>query len=192
MLIRTNVLAKIASGEVSLAFRRWVRPSVRPGGTLRTAIGILAIDAVEEVTEAGISDADARAAGATSRADLLGQLEARDGKLYRIRLRWLADDPRVALRDVAALTQQDILRLRQTLTGIDQRNASGPWTQSVLQLIAARDGITAAEIATAVGMEKLPLKQKIRRLKELGLTESLVAGYRLSPRGRALLAAKDR
>ncbi|MFC5749000.1 hypothetical protein [Actinomadura rugatobispora] len=28
----------------------------------------------------------------------------------------------------------------------------------------------------------------VRRLKELGLTESLPTGYRLSPRGRAVLA----
>jgi len=29
----------------------------------------------------------------------------------------------------------------------------------------------------------------VRKLKELGLTESLERGYRLSPRGRAVLAA---
>jgi hypothetical protein len=30
-------------------------------------------------------------------------------------------------------------------------------------------------------------KRDVRRLKELGLTESLEVGYRLSPRGRAFL-----
>jgi hypothetical protein len=39
-----------------------------------------------------------------------------------------------------------------------------------------------------VGREKLPFKRDVRKLKELGLTESLLVGYRLSPRGRALLA----
>jgi hypothetical protein len=29
-------------------------------------------------------------------------------------------------------------------------------------------------------------KRLVRKLKELGLTESLTVGYRLSPRGRAL------
>jgi ribosomal protein S19E (S16A) len=36
-------------------------------------------------------------------------------------------------------------------------------------------------------MEKLRFKARVRQLKELGLTESLEVGYRLSPRGRALL-----
>jgi hypothetical protein len=30
-------------------------------------------------------------------------------------------------------------------------------------------------------------KRRVRRLKELGLTESLPVGYRLSPRGRSFL-----
>jgi hypothetical protein len=38
-----------------------------------------------------------------------------------------------------------------------------------------------------VGRERLPFKADVRKLKELGLTESLRIGYRLSPRGRALL-----
>ena len=38
------------------------------------------------------------------------------------------------------------------------------------------------------GRERLPFKADVRKLKELGLTESLEVGYRLSPRGRALLA----
>ena len=36
--------------------------------------------------------------------------------------------------------------------------------------------------------DMLSFKRDVRRLKELGLTESLEVGYRLSPRGRALLA----
>jgi hypothetical protein len=34
-----------------------------------------------------------------------------------------------------------------------------------------------------------PFKIDVRKLKNLGLTESLDIGYRLSPRGRAYLAA---
>jgi hypothetical protein len=33
-----------------------------------------------------------------------------------------------------------------------------------------------------------PFKRRVRQLKELGLTESLEVGYRLSPRGRTVLA----
>jgi hypothetical protein len=38
-----------------------------------------------------------------------------------------------------------------------------------------------------VGREKHPFKLDVRKLKELGLTESLEVGYRLSPRGRAVM-----
>ena len=40
---------------------------------------------------------------------------------------------------------------------------------------------------SVVGMEKLSFKTRVRRLKQHGLSESLETGYRLSPRGEALL-----
>jgi hypothetical protein len=39
-----------------------------------------------------------------------------------------------------------------------------------------------------MGMDQLSFKVRVRKLKGLGLTESLEIGYRLSPRGVALLA----
>ena len=44
--------------------------------------------------------------------------------------------------------------------------------------------MAAADLAAAVGRERLPFKADVRRLKELGLTESLRPGYRLSPARR--------
>ena len=41
MLIRRDVLEAIERGEISLQFRRWSRPTVKPGGTLKTRLGIL-------------------------------------------------------------------------------------------------------------------------------------------------------
>ena len=38
-------------------------------------------------------------------------------------------------------------------------------------------------------MEKARFKSHVRKLKGLGLTESLKVGYRLSPRGEAVFAA---
>ena len=55
-------------------------------------------------------------------------------------------------------------------------------------LIEARPATLAADLATSVGRERAPFKNDVRKLKELGLTESLDVGYRLSPRGRAFLA----
>jgi hypothetical protein len=40
-----------------------------------------------------------------------------------------------------------------------------------------------------VGRETAPFKLDVRKLKNLGLTISLVVGYELSPRGQAFLDA---
>jgi hypothetical protein len=47
--------------------------------------------------------------------------------------------------------------------------------------------VRAPDLAAGLGRETLPFKADVRKLKELGLTESLLVGYRLSPRGRAYL-----
>jgi hypothetical protein len=57
----------------------------------------------------------------------------------------------------------------------------------VLDLIEANPGVRAPDLAERLGLETLPFKRDVRKLKELGLTESLEVGYRISPRGRAYL-----
>ena len=58
----------------------------------------------------------------------------------------------------------------------------------MLELIAARPAVRAPDLAASLGRETQPFKADVRKLKELGLTESLLVGYRLSPRGRSYLA----
>ncbi|HEU5107999.1 MAG TPA: hypothetical protein VFT95_05525, partial [Micromonosporaceae bacterium] len=79
MLIPRRVLDGIARGEISLAFRRWERPRVLAGTRLRTAVGVVAVEWVEEVDAGRIRDADARRAGFADRADLLAFLDKRRG-----------------------------------------------------------------------------------------------------------------
>ena len=45
----------------------------------------------------------------------------------------------------------------------------------------------AADLAASLGMEKDRFKPRVRGLKELGLTQSLEVGYRITPRGRVVL-----
>jgi hypothetical protein len=179
------LLERIVAGDVTLQFRRQRRPTVKTGGRLRTALGELAIDAVEPVALSSITAADARAAGAASRAELVDRLRAREGTVYRIAVRWTGDDPRVALRQAAELDDDAVAEIAAALDAIDARSRRGAWTREVLDLIARRPATLAAELATELGRERLPFKADVRRLKELGLTESLEVGYRLSPRGRA-------
>jgi hypothetical protein len=63
MLIKREVLEAIKKGEITLQFRRWTRPSVKPGGTLKTKVGLLKIGRIDEMRPADVSAADARKAG---------------------------------------------------------------------------------------------------------------------------------
>ncbi len=47
-------------------------------------------------------------------------------------------------------------------------------------------------LAAQAGLPRLDFKANVRKLKALGLTESLPVGYRLSPRGKRVLAAVRR
>jgi hypothetical protein len=170
-------------------FRRWQRPTVRAGGRLRTAIGELAIEAVERVPATVLTNAAARAAGFADAAELRDALAGRDGELYCVRLSFAGQDERVALRQRADLSSDERAELRATLARMDARSADGAWTQRYLKLIERFPARRAPELAALAGLDTPPFKARVRRLKELGLTESLEVGYRLSPRGAAWLGA---
>lgn len=188
MLLKKSVLDAIQRGDVTLQFRRWKRPTVKSGGTLKTAVGVIGIDRVEPVTRTAINDRDVQRAGFTSRKELLSSLEGRTGRVYRIALHYKGEDPRVSLRKRKISSQEDMAKLIEKLARVDQASRGGPWTKEYLELIGANHGVVAAALADRVGMKKGPFKARVRRLKELGLTESLEIGYRLSPRGRSYLA----
>jgi ribosomal protein S19E (S16A) len=59
-------------------------------------------------------------------------------------------------------------------------------------LIGRNPGVRAGDLASQFGQERAAFKVNVRKLKGLGLTESLETGYRLSPRGRALLDSVEK
>ena len=188
MILRERVLRGIRDGAITVAFRRWRRPSVRSGGTLLTAIGQLHINDVTRIELSAISATDARRAGYSSREDLLADLNARtEGEVYRIELGPLSPDPRVSLRKTRP-AGDDLKTLTERLRRLDART-SEPWTVRVLELIEAHPALRAADLCKRAGQERLPFKINVRKLRALGLTESLEVGYRLSPRGVAVLQA---
>jgi hypothetical protein len=193
MLFRQKFLDGIRDGAITLAFRRWRRPSVRSGGTLLTAAGQLSITSVDQVALTRISEADARRAGYTSREALLAELQARDeGKVYRIELGALRVDPRVALRQSASLSDTECDAIARRLRRLDERSPHGLWTRATLDLIRSRPGVRAGDLCRLVGLDLQPFKLNVRKLKTLGLTESLEVGYRLSPRGTSFMRVCDR
>jgi hypothetical protein len=187
MLFKSRFYDGLASGSITVAFRRWRRPTVRQGGTLITPAGVLGIDAVEVVGEADITEPDARSAGFASRTELVDELGPGQGTLYRIAFHRIGEDPRVALRRDASLGDAQIADLSARLAQLDAASPRGPWTREVLTLIAARPAVRAGDLAATLGRDTKTFKLDVRKLKALGLTESLEVGYRLSPRGRAVL-----
>ncbi|MFE0017393.1 ASCH domain-containing protein [Mesorhizobium sp. NPDC059054] len=186
MLFRQAILEAVARGDVTLAFRRWQRPTVKAGTGLRTAAGVVRIAAVEPVEERDLSEADAKAAGFADRSALLADLRSDgDRTLYRIALDGIEPDQRIGLRSEGKLSEADWHGLAARFERWDR--AKPGYFPSILSAIGAHPGTSAAELARAAGVEKLKFKQDVRKLKELGLTESLETGYRLSPRGEAVL-----
>jgi hypothetical protein len=185
----------LADGSITVAFRRWKRPTVKAGGTLRSPGGFLAIDSVDIVGEDAPDDAQARAAGYEDVAELRRELgpPAADRALYRVAFHLAGPDPRDTLRADAALTPDDVADLRSRLDRLD-RAAPTAWTDATLRAIATQPAVVSTTLAEQLGMERAAFKLNVRKLKALGLTESLEIGYRLSPRGDAFLAqgASDR
>jgi hypothetical protein len=182
-----DTLRGIAEGRVDLAFRRWPRPMAKAGGSQRTAIGVVGFTSVEAVERDAVTDGEARRAGFDSAAQLLGFLDRRhEGLIYRIGLRLMGPDPRVALREQLP-DPEGLDDLTRRLARLDRASNHGAWTRQTLEIIAANPERRAGDLAAQLGRERLPFKVDVRKLKELGLTESLPIGYRLSPRGRALL-----
>jgi hypothetical protein len=177
----------IADGSVTLAFRRWERPRARPGARHRTPAGVVEIDSVKAIDPERISDRDARRAGANDAAEIRAILARRAGTHYRIAFHFAGADPRIELRGSNRLSDAGWAKLAAELDRMDRATKRGPWTIATLELIRDRPEVAAADLAASAGRERLPFKADVRRLKELGLTESLRPGYRLSPRGAGLL-----
>ena len=188
MLFKQRFWSGLADGSVTLTYRRWTRAQVKVHGRYVTPAGVLEVDEVTQLDPADITDEDARRAGFADRGELVGQLRGPEaGHLYRIAFHHAGDDPRVALREDADLDPDGVEHLRARLARLDRASPHGPWTRSILELIAAHPARRAGDLAAMVGRETQPFKTDVRKLKALGLTESLDVGYRLSPRGEALM-----
>lgn len=189
VLFEKRFWAGLADGSVTVAFRRWQRPRVLAGRSYRTAGQILDVVSVTEVDVDSVSEADAAAAGYAGAAQLVADLRGDPGRpLFRIEFR-RADrpDPRAELAARDQLDDADVAEIDRRLDRLDRASTHGAWTRATLRLIADHPERRAGDLAEMAGRERTPFKIDVRKLKNLGLTESLDIGYRLSPRGRAYL-----
>jgi len=186
MLLKHDVLSGIEAGRIGAVYRKWDVARVKAGSNLRTAVGVVEVVSVDAVDPVELTREDAAEGGFESVPDLVASAGDRGGTLFRIGLRRVGPDPRVILRATIP-DEAGLMEIDRRLQRLDSMGKHGLWTQETLFLIAEHPGVRAEDLAASVGREKMPFKLDVRKLKEMGLTESLLTGYRLSPRGEAVL-----
>jgi hypothetical protein len=189
MLFEARFWPGIADGSITLTFRRWKRPQAVAGRTNRTPGGVVDVVSVSVVTPEAITEDDARRSGYPSAEALRADLRGSPGDpLYRVEFRpAAAGDERARLAHDADLDAAAIADVTRRLDRLDRASPTGPWTRATLQVIHDRPGVVSTELAAALGRERFDFKLDVRKLKGMGLTESLATGYRLSPRGEEVL-----
>lgn len=192
MLFTSDAVPGLADGTITLTFRTWTRPQARVGGRYRTGGLLLEVTAVSQVNPSSITDRDARRAGSSSAAALRERLgeQGHDGRVWRVEFRCVGEDDRIARRNDATLTDEKLLKLQARLKRMDDASSTGAWTEKTLQLVASHPGVVSTRLAQRMKMERQAFKINVRKLKELGLTESLEIGYRLSPLGEAFMRVR--
>ena len=177
----------LANGDITVTFRRWTRPQAKAGSRYRTPPGMILVTKAGTVPVAKITAADARRAGFASKQALLDHLGPGPDDVWRIEFRFDGEDPRTALRETVPATDDEIASIVKRLERLDRASPRGPWTAPTLELIRDRPATRAADLAESQLRDMPSFKIDVRKLKALGLTESLERGYRLSPRGAAVL-----
>lgn len=191
MLFTADAWPGIADGSITLTFRTWQRAQAKAGGRYRVAGMLIEAVDVRQVPAGAITPEDAARSGASDLAALLTRLGSptADTLVWRVEFRYVGADDRIERREQGDLTPEEVDDLRARLDRMDHRASGRPWTRGTLALIAKYPGVVSTALARRAGYERQDFKVNVRKLKELGLTESLDVGYRLSPRGEALLRA---
>ena len=191
MIFKLHQLKGIKSGEIIYAFRRWDKPNVKKGSTMKTAVGVIRVSDVEPITENSITKLDATKAGYESVSLLLKDLnKVTSGSVYRVKLKYESEDPRIELREKTDLSDEEFIKLMAKLDRFDKTR--GPWVLIVMKLIKRYPERRAGDLAEIMKMDKLDFKVNVRKLKNLGLTISHEIGYSLSPLGDIALEKLQR
>lgn len=189
MLFTADAWPGLADGSITVTIRTWTRAQAKTGGHYRVAGLLLEATDVRQVRADELTETDAQAAGAGTLDALLHRLGTPESErlLWRVEFRCIGRDDRAERREQAELSPDDIAALKIRLDRLDARSPSGAWTRTTLGLIEKYPGVVSTALARHAKQERPAFKLNVRKLKEMGLTESLDIGYRLSPRGEALL-----
>ncbi len=193
LLFQKRFHAGLVDGSVTLTFRQWPKARVKAGGRYRVhPIGVVEVEEIRATTVGALTEDDARRSGFTGLAALkeyLAQVSdaplSNRRPLWRIALHHAGDEDRVPLALNEELSDDEAAQLYERLAAWSPPRR---WPFRTLRLIEQRPHTAASQLAPSLQLETLPFKEKVRRLKKLGLTQSFEVGYALSPRGRAFVA----
>ena len=182
MLFKKDQKIAIQAGKQTLTFRRWANPQAKVGGQYNIPpYGAIEVTDMGTATLQSIIDKDALRAGYKNLDALHKQLSDESKTLYRIEFRFIGKE---AVK-VPDRTQPDADELDVILKKLSRMD----WAHQALTLIFQHEGTRAGDLAPHVGQDTPTFKRNVRKLKQLGLTISLDTGYKLSPRGHAVLKA---
>ncbi len=170
-----------------MTWRLWKYAHVRPGNVYALGFGgAMRVLDVRTVRVRDLAQRDADEAGVEDIAALCRLVAAHTGaeigpdtELYRVEFEYLPEAP--------PRPRPPFEEVQRRLARLDAASASGPWTMQALRLIETQPGIVARVLAAQAGVPRLDFKANVRKLKALGLTESLMVGYELSDHGQAYL-----
>jgi biotin operon repressor len=112
-----------------------------------------------------------------------------DGDLYRIAFRFIGQLEDTSDRSAIA-SADEREKASRALDLRDKNSKVGSWTRATLKMVAENPATGSAILANKLGREQAELKRDMRKLKSLGLTISLEAGYRLSAKGQSVVDQK--
>jgi hypothetical protein len=188
MLFQRRFHGRIRSGEIRATLRIWQRPHAKVGGRYALGAGAVVVDRIREVGLDDISTALARRCGFATLTDALKTAKHGAGeRVFVIDFHYDEAGARPSpATDVGSA--EELLELVRRLEAMDRRAKLGAWTETTLRAIEQQPGVLAARLARSLGRPRDDFKRDMRKLKKLGLTFSLDVGYRLTPKGEALLA----
>ena len=168
----------ILAGRITVSFRNWKRPHAAVGGVYRLRpSGAVNVTGVRSVRLSDIGPDDLRRSGFDSVAAVADFLRLPESAtVTRVEFK-LTEEP-FANPPPELSVDAVVTRLRAT-----DRRSTAPWTAQVLALIRVRPATRAGDLAPRMGWETRVFKANVRKLKALGLTQSLETGYRLTDLG---------
>ena len=177
MQFTTRNSEQIRSGAVTLTFRNWKRPHAKVGGVYRLRPnGAVRVTRLGTARLSELTSEDARCAGFVSVDALATFLDLPlSAEVTKVEFALTDDVP----KGTPTLTPAEVAK---RLAATDQRSAAA-WTARALALIDAHPATRAGDLAPAMGWDTPKFKANVRKLKALGLTQSLEVGYRLTDLG---------